>query len=151
MVNEQSSRRSCFQEGRRIRLADNQMWTFVQPSRDEQWKHRSSVNEYQGLMQSIKDVENESEQRVAELAFAIFLLRQNYYLSPADYERLLDFPPESPESSDWQYSLHQLVQDHLRSFLGSSEGFLEDGPVLSRQGRLSRLVTRLRINLLFRW
>jgi hypothetical protein len=150
MANEHSSRRSCFQDGKIIRLADGQMWTFVLPPRVERWKQASFANEYEGLMQAITAAEIESEQRLAELAFAIFLLNQNYRLSPTDYERLLDFPAESPESSDWKHSLHQLVQDHLRCFWGASGVTLDNGSVLSRQGWLSRFLARLRIDLLFR-
>lgn len=130
MINEQFARRSCFQEGRKIRLADGQMWTFVLPPRDEQWQHGLFAHEFKGLMQAITAAEY-SDQPLAELAFAIFLLSQNYCLSPTDYERMLDFTPESPESSDWQHSLHHLVQVHLRYFWGSSGVSLEAGPVLS--------------------
>jgi hypothetical protein len=151
MVNERSSRRSAFQDGRKIRLANGQMWTFVAPPSAEQWKHGSSADEFKGLMQAIMAAENDSERRLAELAFAIFLLNQNYCLSPTDYEQLLDYPAGSPESSDWERSLHQLVQDHLHCFGGRTEVSLEAEPVLSKQRRFSRLAARLRINLLFRW
>lgn len=151
MVNEQSNRRSGFREGRKIRLADGQMWTFVPPTGLEQWKGGSFANEFKGLMEAIVAAENESEQRVAELAFAIFLLNQNYCLLPADYERLLDYPAGSLESNDWEHSLHQLVQDHLDCFRDPTGGTLKAAQFLPKQGRFSRFVAMLRINLLFRW
>ena len=151
MVSEQSSRRSGFQEGRKIRLADGQMWTFIRPSIDEKWAHGSSANEFEGLMRAIQEAENDYEKRIAELAFAIFLLRQNYRLVPTELEQLLDFPPQSLEASNWQHSIHQLVQDHLDCFWGPSRVSVENGPGLSKHGRFSRLAARLRTNLLFRW
>ena len=137
MVSEQSSRRSGFQEGRKIRLADGQMWTFIRPSIDEIWTHGSSANEFEDLMRAIQEAENDYEKRIAELAFAIFLLRQNYRLVPTELEQLrADFPPQSLEASNWQHSIHQLVQDHLDCFWGPSRVFRRDwtGPVQARKG-----------------
>jgi hypothetical protein len=151
MVSELSSRRSSFHEGRKIRLADGQMWTFIVPPMDEKWPQGSSANEFEGLMKAIQEAENDSEQRIAELALAIFLLRQNYCLEPTDFEHLLDFPPQSLESSNWQHSFHQVVQDHLDCFWGPSKVSMENGPGLLKHGWFSRLAARLRNNLLFRW
>ena len=93
MVSEQSSRRSSFQEGRRIRLADGQMWTFILPPMDEKWTHGSSANEFEGLMKAIREAEDAYEERIAELAFAIFLLRQNYRLAANGLRATAGFPP----------------------------------------------------------
>ncbi len=151
MVSERSSRRSSFQEGRKIRLADGQMWTFILPPMGEKWMPGSSADEFEGLMKAIQEAENAFEQRIAELAFAIFLLRQNYRLVPTDFEQLLDFPAQSMESLNWQHACHQLVQDHLHCLWDPGGVSLESGPGLSKHGRFSRLATRLRTNLLFRW
>ena len=88
---------------RKIRLADGQMWTFSLPPMVEKWTDGSSAIEYEGLMKAIGEAENADEERLLELSFAIFLLAQNYRLSPRDFEQLLVFPRHSVESINWQH------------------------------------------------
>jgi hypothetical protein len=72
-------------------------------------------DDYSGLLQALYEVESESERRLAELALAIFLLGQNYQLSPVDYQRLLGFAPHSPELTESQRAFSRVAQEHLRS------------------------------------
>src|SRR5437773_1040820 len=93
LLDELSSRRSSFRPGSPIRLADGQTWTLPAPPKAKEWMAAPFDAEYTGLIQAIMEAEDASEQRLAELAFAIFLLGHNYQLSPADYERLLGSSP----------------------------------------------------------
>jgi len=151
MVDELSSRRSLFRHGRNIRLADGQTWTFPAPTTESQWKAAPFTAEYTGLIRALMEAENASEQHLAELAFAIFLLGHNYCLSPKDYERLLDFAPGSPASTDGQLAFHHISQEHLHSFLDTSGAGLDSRPVLPAQRRFFRLLAWLRHHSPFRW
>jgi hypothetical protein len=151
MVDELLSRRSAFRSGRKIRLADGQGWTFPSPIREWSDKAHSDREEYEGLIRAINEAEDDSEKRLAELAFAIFLLAQNYRLSPVDYQQLLDFGWESAESIAWRNSLRQLAQEHLH-FFSSASGLPSEAVLLGTpQRRLSRLLEWLRANVPLRW
>jgi hypothetical protein len=151
MVDELLSRRSSFRAGKKIRLADGQGWTFPSPIREWSDKAHSDQEAYNGLILSISEAEDDSERRLAELSFAIFLLNQNYRLSPADYQQLLDFGCEARESIAWQIAIRQLTQEHLH--------FCSAAPVLPQQSELtsipqglfSRVLTWLRTFMPLRW
>jgi hypothetical protein len=145
------SRRSWFREGRKIRLADGQTWTLPAPPKASEWKTVPFGTEYSGLIQSILEAEEEHEQRLAELALAIFLLGHNYSLSPADYERLLGFAPESPDSTKWKLAFHDIAQEHLHSYLDASRVPPDGRPVMPTPGRIARLLSWLRNHLPSRW
>ena len=151
MVDELLSRRSSFRSGKTIRLADGQGWTFPSPIREWSDKAHSEREAYNGLIRSINEAEDNSERRLAELSFAIFLLGQNYRLSPVDYQQLLDFSSESVESIDWRTSLRQLTQEHLH-FFSSVPDFDQQTDLASiPQGMVSRLRAWLRTFMPLRW
>jgi hypothetical protein len=151
LLDEPSSRRSSFRQGRRIRLADGQTWTLPACPKGSEWKAVPFRAEYTDIIRAILEAEDRSEQRLAELAFAIFLLGHNYHLSPADYERLLGSNPESPDSRDWHLAFHDLSQEHIHSFLNASGVSLVDRPFLPKEGKFSRLWAWLRNRLRSRW
>jgi hypothetical protein len=103
--------------------------------------------EYSDLIRGILEAEDRSEERLAELAFAIFLLGHNYRLSPADYERLLGSAPTSLDSRDWQLAFHRIAQEHVYSFLERSKVSAATTPLLERRGWVSRLSAWLRNHL----
>jgi hypothetical protein len=148
---ELSSRKSLFRQGRPIRLADRQSWTVPAPPRGSEWKAIPFADEYTDLIRAILEAEDGYEQGLAELAFAVLLLGHNYRLSPADYESLLDFVPESPESRAWQDTFHQIAQDHLHSYLDFAGVSAVDRSVLDAPRRLDRLFAWLRNRLPSRW
>ena len=116
MLDELQTRRSSFRQGRRIQLADRQVWTFPLPSREWIGIAWPPTEDYTAHIQSMIEAEDDSETRRAELAFAIFLLAQNYDLSPVDYQQLLDFGPDSAEAIHWQFAFHELAHEHLLYF-----------------------------------
>jgi hypothetical protein len=151
MVDELLSRRSAFRSGRKIRLADGQGWTFPSPIREWSDKAHSDREAYNGLIRSINEAEDNSEQRLAELSFAIFLLGQNYRLSPVDYQQLLDFGSESRDSIAWQIAIHQITQEHLHFFCRASDIPQQTDLVSIPQGLASRLLSWLRTFTPLRW
>jgi hypothetical protein len=151
MVDELLSRRSSFRPGQRIRLADGQGWTFPLPIQEWSDKAHSDREEYYGLIRSIIEAEDDSERRLAELAFAIFLLSQNYRLSPLDYQQLLDFGSETSESIAWRTSLRQLSEAHTHCFSATLSVTPETDLCSTRQQRISRLVEWLRDNVPLHW
>jgi hypothetical protein len=151
MLHELSSRRSSFRDGRQIQLADGQTWTFPAPLKASEWKNVPFGSEYTGIIQAMLQAEDRYEQNLAELAFAIFLLGHNYCLSAGDYEQLLGSTVEFPDSRAWQHELHQLSQEHLRSFLDAGEVSLEKSPVLPTPARFARLREWLGNHLPSRW
>jgi hypothetical protein len=126
-------------------LADGQHWTFPLPSREWLLTSWPGADEFSGLMRSMIEAEDFAERSLAELAFAIFLLGQNYRLSAVDYQELLDFGPESATSIDWRTALHELAEEHLVFFTTAISG--SDTQKLSAvQGKIPRLLSWLRTN-----
>ena len=97
-----------------------------------------------GLLRAISEAEDGSEQRLAELSFAIFLLGHNYRLSPSDYEHLLGFMPESPELTASQFAFHSIAQEHLHSYLDACGVSWESRQVVPTPGRFYRFLAWLR-------
>ncbi len=120
LQDEYSSRRSSFRAGSHIRLADGQTWILPAPPTTCEDKSAAFGTAYTGIIQAILEAEDRSEQCLGELAFAIFLLEKNYYLTPADYQRLLASSTRSPGASDWQCAVHEIAQEHVRAFLDFS-------------------------------
>jgi hypothetical protein len=151
MVDEVLSRRSSFLPGREIRLADRHPWAFPAPTREWTLKTWPAAEEYSRLMHALIEVEDDSERGLAELAFAIFLLGQNYRLTPADYQQLLDFGPESAESIHCRTAFHEVTQEHL-VFFANAGGFPLDAQVVSAtHGKFSRLLAWFRTGISLRW
>jgi hypothetical protein len=151
LVQERQSRRTSFRDGVKIRLADDQLWTLPAPPKTSELEAASFGSDYTGIIQAIMDVNDSAEQRLAELALVIFLLEHNYCLSPLDYQCLLGFTSESPESTAAQLAFHRIAQEHIRSFLDASGVSWDSREVAPTMGRLSRLVAWLRIHLPFGW
>src|SRR5208337_4281215 len=91
VVDELNSRRSRFRPGNPICLANDQEWTFPAPSADSEFAVESAEAEYLGLIQAVQEAEDQSEQRLVELALAIFLIGLNYQLSSTDLANLFTF------------------------------------------------------------
>jgi hypothetical protein len=151
MVDEVISRCSSFSAGRRIQLADGQTWSFPLPTKEwliESWPDRTR---YIDLIDSVMESQESSDRCLAELAFGIFLLGQNYQLSPADYQSLLDFGADSTQSNGLRLALHELAQEHA-AFLSEAVGHrLEMRPESAYQGRFSRVLSWLCVNFPLRW
>ena len=110
-----SSRRSSFRSGSPIQLADGQTWILPSPPKKTGRNESPFSTSYAAIIQAIIEAEDSSEQCLGEMALAILLLDHNYYLSPADYQRLLD-----RGSSDWQFAFHEIAQKHIYVFFGRS-------------------------------
>ena len=146
-------RRSSFRQGKQIRLADGQMWTFPAPPQEAEWTFPAPPQEsewkaipfgaeYTGIIQAILESEDISERRLGELSLTIFLLGHNYHLSPADYERLLGTSAGSLDSKNWQLAVQQFTHEHIHSFVRASQVSLTAQRAAARGGRISRLLAQ---------
>jgi hypothetical protein len=117
---EYSSRRDSFRAGNEIRLADGQTWTLPAPPTKSEAECPALGTAYTDIIHAILEAEDRPEQTLGELAFAVYLLEQNYHLTPADYRRLLATNPTRPSTNTWQASFHQIAQEHLHAFLDFS-------------------------------
>ena len=98
MVDELSSRRSRFQPGTPICLANGQEWTLPGPTADSEFAVEGGPEtEYLGLIHAIMEAEDQSDRRRAELVLVIFLIGLNYQLSSTDLANLFTFQPRSRE------------------------------------------------------
>lgn len=130
MRDEMALRRPEFRPGISIRLADGQFWTFPAPSSPERAGeggasgpgHSQPDSEYDDLIGGVLEAEDEVERLRAELALAIHLLGKNYDLEPADYGRVLEFPPGSPALTALQCDFHALAVAHARKPRCRSQG-----------------------------
>jgi hypothetical protein len=150
-MNEHQSRRPSYRKGVNIRLADDQMWTFPAPPKASEASSSPFGSEYIGLVHAIMESEDASERGLADLAFAIFLLGVNYSLTPSEFEHLLNFTPESSEASIAQSALHDIANEHVSSFLKSSNLSWVGGRVVPAPGRFSRFLAWLRSRSPFPW
>jgi hypothetical protein len=123
-----SSRRSSFREGSPIQLSDGQTWILASPPKKSERNKSPFKSGYTDIIQALIEAEDCCEQCLGELALAILLLEHNYYLSPADYQRLL-----APGTSDWQWAFHEIVQNHIRVFVDTFSRQFENRPFASRQ------------------
>jgi hypothetical protein len=143
-------RRSRFRDGSKLRLADHQLWTLPAPADTSRGGTAPFTVDYTGLLKAIVEAEDDSERRLAELAFVVFLLGENYSLTPADYAALLAFNPETAESTAWQLALRDIVQEHLRC-LNNSPSPSERGVVPIAPGKFIRLLSWFRNHLRLPW
>ena len=102
MVDELSCRRSRFQSGNPVCLANGQEWTFPAPRVDSEFAVGSAEAEYLGLIHVVQEAEDQSERRLAELALAIFLIGLNSGLGSTDLVNLFTFRPRSQELTNSQ-------------------------------------------------
>jgi len=124
VVDELSSRRSRFQPGTPICLANDQEWTFPAPTTDSEFAVEGAGVEYLGLIHAVQEAEDESERRLAELALAIFLIGLNYQLNSTDLATLFTFQPRSPELVNSQDAFESLARDHILSLARRGEPHL---------------------------
>ncbi|HKM53119.1 MAG TPA: hypothetical protein VJY33_06875 [Isosphaeraceae bacterium] len=119
-----SSRRSPFQPGTPICLANDQEWAFPAPTADSEFAVESAEAEYLGLIHALLEAEDQSERRLAELALAIFLIGLNYQLSSTDLANLFTFQPRSQKLADSQHAFESLARDHILSLARRGEPHL---------------------------
>ena len=113
MVDELSTRRSRFQHGTSIRLANDQEWIFPAPTAVSRCAFELEGAEYLGLIQAVQEAEDQSERRLAELALAIFLIGLNYQLSSSDLLDLFTFQSRSQKLADSQRAFELLAREHI--------------------------------------
>jgi hypothetical protein len=113
VVDELSTRRSRFQPGTPICLANDQEWSFPALMADSEFAVESAGAEYLGLIHAVQEAEDQSERRLAELALAIFLIGLNYQLSSSDLANLFTFQPRSQKLADSQHAFESLARDHV--------------------------------------
>ncbi len=126
MVDELSSRRCRFLVGTPITLANDQAWIFPAPTAESEFNFEFAGADYLGLMRAIREAEDQSEQRMAELALAIFLIGLNYNLSSSDLTRLFTFQPRSQKLANSQHAFESLARDHLLALVNREKLFLPD-------------------------
>jgi hypothetical protein len=115
VVDELSIRRSRFQPGNPICLANDQEWMFPAPAAHSEFAVESAEAEYLGLIHAVQEAEDQSERRLAELALAIFLIGLNYQLSSTDLANLFTFQPRSQKLTNSQHAFESLARDHILS------------------------------------
>jgi len=145
VVDELNCRRSRFQSGNTICLANDQEWTFPAPRADSEFAVESAEAEYLGLIHAVQEAEDQSERRLAELALAIFLIELNYELSSTDLANLFTFQPRSQELTNSQHAFESLARDHILSLARRGKLPLPaPSPSAERQPPGSRILAWLR-------
>jgi hypothetical protein len=144
VVDELMSRRSDFHAGRAICLADLRTWTFPAPV--ERWIASADTDQgdYVGLIRAILEAESHAEARLAELALAMFLLGQNYRLTPQDYQELFTFTSDSAELANSQSAFHDLALDHIGYLAAAGALRSADPPCGRRRSVFARAFDRVR-------
>jgi len=135
VVDELSYRRSRFQPGTPICLANDQEWTFPAPTADSEFAVEAAETEYLGLIHAIMEAEDQSDRRRAELALAIFLIGLNYQLSSTELANLFTFQPRSRELTDSQHAFR--VAGSRSHSLAGKTGKLPQAPSPGAQRRSS--------------
>ena len=96
--------------------------------------------DYVGLIRAVLEAESHAEARLAELVLAMFLLGQNYRLTPLDYQELFTFTSDSTELANSQSAFHDLALDHIRYLAAAGAIASADRPSGNRPGVLARVV-----------
>lgn len=86
------------------------------------------------MLAAVFEAEDAAERLRAELALAIGLLRTNYDLAPADYARLLSFPPDDPAGAAFRQAIHELALEHAGAWRAAPAPVA--GSIRTRLGRL---------------
>jgi hypothetical protein len=100
--------------------------------------------DYLGLIETILSAEDGSEERMAELAFAMLLIGRRRAFSPAEYRWLFTFEPDSPELEEAQAAFHDLAMDHVAYLRATGRLSPPAPPGDSLPRRLARALGRLR-------
>ncbi|MFO0892959.1 MAG: hypothetical protein U0790_27960 [Isosphaeraceae bacterium] len=114
MANERDRRRTTFQEGMRLPLADRQAWTFPAPEDTPALLDDALRREYSDLLMAHCEAEDQAEKRIAELSLAIFLIGLNYELDARELQSLFTFTPGSDAASEAMETFQLLAADHVR-------------------------------------
>jgi hypothetical protein len=108
VLNKEPLRRLGFSPGDEVRLNDGQDWTLPGPPCPS-----CSGEEYEALLDAIREAGDESELLRAELALVIYLLDCNYHLTPESYEILLDGPAKGPSLLPMQQAFRGVAMAHV--------------------------------------
>ena len=104
MTSEATVRLPTFRGGTRLRMADDQEWSFADPP-------PPGVDaEYDALYQALREAEDRAEVLRIELAISILLLARNYALSPADYRQILSFDDDSARLKEFQLAVAEIIR-----------------------------------------
>jgi hypothetical protein len=129
VLNEVALRRPGFFPGTTVRLTDGQNWTLPGPACP-----RCCGDEYEALLEAIREAGDDAERLLAELALAIYLMECNYHLTPASYEALLDGPSKGPLLRQMQHGFHGVAATHVEQ-RRSQKTWQADGGHLSKSRR----------------
>jgi len=103
MPGETILRRPTFRDGTRIRMADDQEWSFPDPPPP------GTDVQFDALVAARREAEDCAAVLQIELAIAILLLSRNYNLKPADYWRIFDFGGDRARLSTVQAAVSAIV------------------------------------------
>jgi hypothetical protein len=107
MVAEDARRRSGFEGGAWIEMADGQKWLFPHPP-------APGVDaQYDALVQGLLEAEDRNEARRFELSMAISLLSRNYEPLPGEYEEIFAFGANDVARSSAQEAISELIYANL--------------------------------------
>jgi hypothetical protein len=116
MLDERTLRRTDFHRGVDVRLADRQFWSLPTPEEfAEESSDSSRAAEHQALTRSILEADSRDDLLRAELSLTIFLLGENYRLSPDACFQVLSFAPGDPLLEESRRALHSLAMEHVRA------------------------------------
>jgi hypothetical protein len=103
MVQESARRRSGFQSGTWVRMGDGQNWMFPAPPEPGiDW-------EYDALVQSLLEPEDEHDEARIEFALAIRLLSRNYDPEPEEFQSIFSFGADQRAKSAAQAAIAGLI------------------------------------------
>ncbi len=114
MPGETTLRRPTFRDGNRIRMADDQEWSFPDPP-------PAGVDaQFDALVEALREAEDHDEVLRIELAISILLLSRNYNLTPADYRRIFDFEGDCARLSAVQTAVSALISSRVNCAASTS-------------------------------
>jgi hypothetical protein len=107
MVAVKARRRSAFQGGAWIKMADGREWLFSSPP-------ALGVHaDYDALAHALLEAEDRTEARKCQLAIAIFLLSRNYEPSPSEYVKVFYFGSDDAAQSSAEEAISSLIRSNL--------------------------------------
>jgi hypothetical protein len=107
MVAEKVRRRSQFEGGVWIKMADGQEWLFGDPPA------QGVDPDYDGLVQGLLEAEDQHEARKFELAIGMLLLSRNYQPSAREYEEIFSFSNGDAARSSAEEAISTLIGSDL--------------------------------------
>jgi hypothetical protein len=108
MLSEETRRREEFRPGSPVRLGDGTVWFLPSPGPA---REGPATAELAGLLDVLKTAEDRHEWCQVALSLSIYLLNQNYVLTPEDYQRLLNFRPDDPSGCDVYEAVERWVEE----------------------------------------